>query len=114
MHNEKTLLENRSGQIKYIRTMLDDLQTIQSKLVDVIPKIQDHGKESKKDLDEASEGEEELPVSESNPTLVEPSNIQMEIGIPDMGVQKGHLNVELEEQLRHMKERHHGGLPFTP
>ena len=97
MHNEKTLLENRSGQIKYIRTMLDDLQTIQSKLVDVIPKIQDHGKESKKDLDEASEGEEELPVSESNPTLVEPSNIQMEIGIPDTRVHEGSLGVQIEE-----------------
>ena len=72
VHNEQTFLENQSGQVEKTRTSRNDLQSIQSKLVDVISKFQDNVIESKDLLQEASEGAEELPVAESTPAPAGP------------------------------------------
>ena len=83
--------------MEYIWTTLDNLQTSQSKVVDLISKIQYQFIERKYHLDEANESEEELPVSESTPALVGPSTIQIDINIPDTRVHKGSLSVQLKE-----------------
>ena len=78
---DEALLRKQSKQVEKMQLMLEEMQTTRNTLVDIMTKIQDHIMQEG-DQDKTSNVDEKPIVSESIPSLAQPSGETSEIGLP--------------------------------